>query len=229
MARKGTAVDTIEYDKNAVHFRIPLRILKLGDGTFTYRAVNDDPEFTVTNKDPNEVRKQVIALLDNAVTIKWSSWILIECRRAVMSQEGPYGHETDYDDSRHAPTLQGGRELGMVATRWRLGKVNGGDTVFEMAPTLQEDRHAVYRTDTKRCAGTPHGIEFDKETGTWVPNADHALIPDTEENQTKVRSILNSIDILGKRLRLLMAQNRIVETLANVKMLSLPAPTEAPT
>lgn len=228
MTRKGTAVDVIEYDKNSIHYRIPLRLLKLANNTFTYRAVNDDPEILVTNTDPNKVREEVIKLLEQAITIEWSTWILIESRRSRTEIDGPHGSSEDYDTTRHAPTLQGGRSLGMIATRWRLGKVRGADPVYELAPALQEDKHAIYRTDTRRCGGTPNGITYDKKAGTWSPQDEYALIPDTAENQHKVRSILNSLDILGKSLAILMGQDRITETLQNVKLLGLPSPDSAP-
>lgn len=50
------------------------------------------------------------------------------------------------------------------------------------------------------------------------------LIPDTPDNRSRVDAIVQGLNLLGQRLRDLLAPDRIAKTLLNLNLLALPAP-----
>lgn len=52
------------------------------------------------------------------------------------------------------------------------------------------------------------------------------MIDDTEENREKMQSIIKAFNLLGERLESLLSPKNVEATLANVKLLGLPAPKD---
>lgn len=78
-------------------------------------------------------------------------------------------------------------------------------------------------TDVWRAPRSAMGVklnEFTEHDGT--PRG--TVIPDTPENRAKLQIIADGLEKLGANLTLLLAQDRIVKTLQDVRVLALPEP-----
>lgn len=61
------------------------------------------------------------------------------------------------------------------------------------------------------------------------PHGCAAMLPDTESNRARLLVITNGLAKLASNLEALLAQDKIVKTLTNLRVLALPDPTPAPT
>jgi len=204
MTRKqGKVVSKIEYNKNGHRVVVDLRLIERG-GVFTYIVDHNDPEIKDRDNDPNALRDRVLSRLDVVLSIEWADKICIKVVGQIIDSEprgGAIAHDT---------------ELKVCVEVWQVGTTTTGKLVHRQKPWLSRGEMWPCRIE----AGLPYIVSERHHCNI----ASSSMIDDTPDNRAKVRVVQKAFEQLSTNLRALLGQDSIQATLANVRLLGLPAP-----
>lgn len=202
--KPGKVIDTFHYHQKGENLILDLRLVKDVDGRFSYLVENDNPKFSLTDSDPNKLKRAVFDLLNEKLTIQWTPMLVIGTSTYLM-QVNRHGFNGFHGCALHG--LSGSRSLAISIRGVEIGKNNKGEDVYR----FHDIDGVQFPGDV--CGGSPI-YKDDREV----------MIPDTTENRAKLESITNAFEVLGQKLHNLLSKDSIIATLANVKLLGLPEP-----
>lgn len=209
--KKGKVIANFDYHSKHTDLKVPIRLVKGRDlrghdtmgssicGDDFYFLVDiDKPEIYIFDSDVKKCEQNARKKLNEVCTVDWKNQIVVTFQ---LSQT----HYNNNDSEMH-------RSFEMRYYFVLTGVNSAGKDVWMELSDDRRELHASYvRT------GKPDGFsdeDHHKHTTT--------LIDDTPENVLKLKAILNGLDQLGSRLGDLLRPEKILHTLANVKLLGLP-------
>ncbi len=207
--KPGKVIDTIEYREKGVLIKVDLRMVKDDYDRYRYCVRHDNPRVELDDVDPTSLRKRTIEALREAVVINWTRMIRIDTKLDFMAHSGWGSESADYLHG-----LEGQRQLSIDLRGYEVGTTHGNKPVFRFRAI---DGHA--------CADRHTSEGYPVRDGHAALDDSQALIPDTEENRAKLRSVIEAFELLSARLRELLGQKNIGHTLENVRLLGLPGAT----
>mgnify|MGYP001609081643 CR=1 FL=1 len=201
MARKhGKVIQTESIYIAGTRIEVQLRLVREetslgGVGQFFYLVNHDSPKVYVRHEDPRECLKLAKEELETLLAIKWKPMLHIVVQTS--------------DTWRHATWLLHGH-LDITVTEYDVG-MRGEEPVYRGSRRDEDSiRQGTPLTDER------HRNEDSRDS--------EALIPDTPLARVQLKVIVDSLTTLAHRVSALLAPPKIASTLANVKVLALPAP-----
>jgi hypothetical protein len=235
MGRRGEKKVTVwKYEKDKASLDITVYLVDASGGrhyssredgaTTFFRVEISDLDIREEHPDINILKHQVWAELDKKLAIKWTDWLYVE----VSGDIDTIVRKLDADDDPVEDPLDLVSEKArcnvvIEYSRLQLGQI--GDQKMQRDLNNYHQGKTYYNTARE---GWPDVGASEPDRWYKKSREMRALVPDTAENRAALDAISAGFDKLLQRLRDIMSPDKVLATLAGVKVgqLALPGVTE---